>query len=193
MFESPPARHRRRTDTERPPRASEMKRDPTRGAQVPLCREWTPSRPFPGFRQPLPHAHGGPPCSPASAPYRCTWSRFLCAGCAFWTSCPQDSGPAGPQTAAAVRARRSSSPGPPGIPDLYPPDVNSPQMWQPKTFLGVVKCPWKIKLPWLRITALRSIWGDFLSYEYIFHFTTYCPTGLQIAVSIFTPISIWYH
>lgn len=32
----------------------------------------------------------------ASVPCRCTSSRFLCAGCAFWTSCPQDSCPTGP-------------------------------------------------------------------------------------------------
>ena len=46
--------------------------------------------------------------APASAPCRCTWSKFLCAGCDFWTSCTQDSCPAGPP-ATAAHTRRSSS------------------------------------------------------------------------------------
>ena len=43
----------------------------------------------------------------ASAPCKCTLSRLLYAGCAFWTSCPQDPSPAGSQPAAAVQARHS--------------------------------------------------------------------------------------
>lgn len=114
MPEMSPAHHRCATDTEKGKDPRDQVRPPLEGREatrrsarlkgVPTLSP-APSR---GSRPVRSTAFLASARSPASAPCRYTWSRFLCADLAFWTSCPWSRGPSGPQPAASVHAPCSS-------------------------------------------------------------------------------------